>query len=74
MIPETTFKVQIEPLIKGGQSLIATVNPIISTLSAGAGTINIVDGYEVVADKIKGQCYPHELEWLIESGQYKIVE
>lgn len=67
------FRVEIKPLIEGAKPIIATVKPLISKISGGAGTVEILDGYEVKGGGKRATCQPHEMEWLLESGQYKRI-
>jgi len=72
-IPEGAFQVDIEPLTKDGCFIRATVQPIIVTLEGGGESIQLITGYEILSGKKSGACHISELDWLIESGQYKVV-
>ena len=68
-----SFKVEIQPLRSDMEPILATVKPLISKISGGAGTVEILDGYEVTTKNKRSTCYPHEMDELLESGQYKRI-
>lgn len=73
IIPTGVFRVSILPFAKDKNPIIAAIRPLISRISGGAGTVEIIDGYEIRGGGKIEQCKPHELQYLIESGQYTII-
>lgn len=73
MIPTGIFEVEIQPLIAGDIPIKATVKPILVDMEAGSGITQLITGYEVISTNRSGACHISELDWLIESGQYKVL-
>lgn len=72
-IPKGCFEVLIEPIAWGAEPLMATINPIIVTMDEGCGSIDLISGFEILSEKENGAIGWSELNWLIQSGQYKVI-